>query len=174
MTVERPLRLQGIDSNRAYTPKEIKALKESSQRDKAAPPIIHKIHKKGVAADPLHGLFVTAVDGKPAVEVSEQATDTARRILAMREVHRHAITETLGRTAGNGHRVLDTLYENPIVSVKEVQRLIGTTYPAANNLVGCLQACRILEEITGQARHRRFAYQSYIRLFHDDTEPAQC
>lgn len=102
------------------------------------------------------------------IDVSEQATDTARRILVLREEHRHAITETLGRTAGNGHRVLDYLYENPIVSVKEVQRLIGTTYPAANNLVGRLQACGILEEITGQVRHRRFAYQSYIRLFHDD------
>lgn len=102
------------------------------------------------------------------IEVSAQATDTARRILLLREEHRHAITDTLGRTAGNGHRVLEYLYKNPIVSVNEVQHLIGTTYQAANNLVGRLQACGILQEITGQVRHRRFAYQSYIRLFHDD------
>ena len=49
--------LQGIDPKRAYTPKEIKALKESAERDDAAPPVIRKIHKKGSEADPLHGLF---------------------------------------------------------------------------------------------------------------------
>lgn len=103
------------------------------------------------------------------IEVCAQATDTARQILALREDHRHAITASLGRTAGNGHRVLDSLYKSPIVSVNEVQQLIGTTYPAANNLVTRLQACGILQEITGHARHRRFAYQSYIQLFHDDS-----
>lgn len=107
------------------------------------------------------------------IEVSGQATDTARRILALREEHRNAITETLGRAAGNGHRVLQYLYKNPIVSVNEVQRLTGTTYPAANNLVGRLRDRGILEEITGQARHRRFAYQQYIRLFHDNGPEAR-
>lgn len=101
------------------------------------------------------------------VDVSGQATDTARRILGLRETHRRAIVEHLGRAAGNGHRVLEHLYEHPIVSVKEVQELIGTTYPAANELVARLVAIGILHEMTGQVRHRRFSYQSYIQLFQD-------
>jgi Fic family protein len=44
-------------------------------------------------------------------DVSLQAADTARRILELRETHRRAITEQLGRAAGNGHRVLEHLYE---------------------------------------------------------------
>jgi type I restriction enzyme M protein len=56
VTVERPLRVQGIDPDRAYTPKEIKAIKETAERDEAAPPVIRKIHKKGAAApNPLRG-----------------------------------------------------------------------------------------------------------------------
>ena len=98
-------------------------------------------------------------------EVSGQATDTARRILTLRETHRRVITENFGRAAGNGHRVLERLYERPIVSVGDVQDLIGTTYPAANNLVARMARHRILHEITGQARNRRFMYQSYIDLF---------
>ena len=47
MTVDRPLRIKGADPNRAYAPKEIKALREGGERDDAAPPIIRKIHKKG-------------------------------------------------------------------------------------------------------------------------------
>ena len=53
MTVERPLRLKGIDPERAYTAKEIKALKETAERADDAPPVIKKIHKKGAAPDPL-------------------------------------------------------------------------------------------------------------------------
>ena len=67
VTVERPLRLKGIDSERAYTPKEIKALKETTQRDEAAPPVIKKIHKKGVDPDPLRGLFEAVIGGKTCV-----------------------------------------------------------------------------------------------------------
>ena len=50
VTVERPLRLQGIDPDRAYTPKEIKALKETAERAEDAPPVIRKIHKTGHGA----------------------------------------------------------------------------------------------------------------------------
>jgi Fic family protein len=106
-------------------------------------------------------------------EVGAQATDTARRILRLREDHRHAITETLGRTAANGHRVLEHLYEHPIVSVNEVKELTGASYPAANHLVNRMVHCGILREITGRTRNRRFTYDSYIKLFYDeDTENA--
>ena len=75
VTVERPLRLKGIDSIRAYNPKEIKALKADQQPDESAPPVIRKIHKKGTAPDPVHGLFETTINGKPAVVEYEPDTD---------------------------------------------------------------------------------------------------
>lgn len=110
---------------------------------------------------------------KGIIEVSRQATNTARRILDLREAHRLEITASFGRAAGNGHRVLDFLYENPIVSVNEVRELTGTTYAAANQLVGRFVSSGILSEITGQTRNRRFMYQSYTDLFRDDAEEAE-
>ena len=101
------------------------------------------------------------------VEVSKQATDTARGIIDLREEHRKVITENFGRAASNGHRVLENLYERPIISVSDVQELTGTTYTAANNLVNRLASSGILHEFTGQARNRRFIYGSYINLFHE-------
>ena len=74
-TVERPLRLKGIDPERAYTPKEVKALKETAERADDAPPVIRKIHKKGAAADPLRGLFEATIGGKPAVVEYEPDPD---------------------------------------------------------------------------------------------------
>jgi len=100
-------------------------------------------------------------------EVSAQSTETARRILELREKHRALIAEHLGRAAGNGHRILEHLYKRPIISVKEVRSVTGTSNPAANQLVQKLVERGIVDEITGQKRNRRFRYESYIRLFEE-------
>jgi len=107
---------------------------------------------------------------KGVAEVSNEAACTARRILRLREEHREAITRQMGRAAGNGHKVLELLFERPIMAVKSVQEITGTSYPAANQLVKRLTQLGILEEITGYARNRRFCYEPYIRLFHEDDE----
>ncbi|MDE0078621.1 MAG: Fic family protein [Caldilineaceae bacterium] len=101
------------------------------------------------------------------VAVSEQSTDTVQRILALRESHRRVINDNFGRAAGNGHRVLEHIFSHPVVSVDDVQELIGTTYQTANNLVARLVEYGILREFTGQARNRAFIYQSYLELFHE-------
>jgi type I restriction enzyme M protein len=75
VTVERPLRLKGIEAGRAYSPKEIKALKETAERTDDALPVVKKIHKKGTAADPLRGLFAATIDDKPAVVEYEPDPD---------------------------------------------------------------------------------------------------
>ena len=101
------------------------------------------------------------------IEVAGEAAETARRILQLREQHRSAITEKLGRAAGNGHKVLESLFDRPIVAVGDVQKMTGTTYPAANGLVSRLVKLGVLHEMTGNARNRRFRYAPYIALFND-------
>jgi type I restriction enzyme M protein len=75
VTVERPLRLKGIDQERAYSPREIKELKETAERAGGAPPVIRKIHKKGPAPDPLHGLLAATIGDKAAVVEYEPDPD---------------------------------------------------------------------------------------------------
>jgi Fic family protein len=104
------------------------------------------------------------------VEVSTEATDTVRRVLLLREQHRAQITDQLGRAAGNGHRVLESLFYRPITSVGEVQELTGTSFASANQLVARMTDIGILREITGYSRNRRFRYDPYVRLFTDEPE----
>jgi type I restriction enzyme M protein len=76
ITVDRPLRLNGIDPNRAYTPKEIKALKAEGRVDPAGHPVIKKIYRTGkFTADPVHGLFEVTLGGKRAVVEYEPDSD---------------------------------------------------------------------------------------------------
>ncbi|MDZ7752318.1 MAG: class I SAM-dependent DNA methyltransferase [Gammaproteobacteria bacterium] len=75
VTVERPLRLKGIDPERAYKAADIKKLREIHERADDAPPVIKKIHRKGTPADPLRGLFAVTLKGKTAVVEYEPDSD---------------------------------------------------------------------------------------------------
>jgi type I restriction enzyme M protein len=76
VTVERPLRLKGIDPTRAYTPKEIKALKDGGRVDEAGAPVIKKIYRVGkFEPDPIRGLFAVTMAGKPCVVEYESDSD---------------------------------------------------------------------------------------------------
>ena len=75
VTVDRPLRIQGVDPERAYKAAEIKRLKETHERSETAPPVIRKLHKRGTEPDPLRGLFEIMIDGRPTVVEYEPDTD---------------------------------------------------------------------------------------------------
>ncbi len=98
------------------------------------------------------------------IEASTDAADTARRLAEMQAGHLDAIASEL-RSAGNARGVLELLYTKPTVRVTEVREVTGTSYTAANKLVGKLKAMGILEEATERKRHRLFRYAPYVALF---------
>jgi type I restriction enzyme M protein len=65
-TVKGPLRCKGADLGRAYSPAEIKKLKERCERDENAPPVIRKIHKPNTPPDPILGRFEVVIDWQAA------------------------------------------------------------------------------------------------------------
>ena len=68
VTVERPLRLAGIEAERTYSAKEIKELRAAgAEPDESGEPLIRKVHKAGVEPDPLHGRFERQIGGKSRV-----------------------------------------------------------------------------------------------------------
>ena len=101
-------------------------------------------------------------------EVSIQAGETARRILSLREELRELIMVQLGQAAGNGLKVLEHLFERPIISVKGIQTLIETSYPPANDLVKRFVNLGVLVETTGHTRNRRFMFHDYVDLFREN------
>jgi Fic family protein len=98
-------------------------------------------------------------------EVAKEATETARRIVDLREHHRELITEHFGRVTGNALKVLERLYERPIINVNDIMRITQVTFPSASSLMQKFVEHGLLMEITGQARNRQFRYGPYIDLF---------
>ena len=106
--------------------------------------------------------FLSAV-----AEVSQEATQTARRIVCLREEHRRIITENFGRTAANGLKVLERLFSHPIISVNVLAKQTNISFTAANQLMRRFIEHDILTEMTGHVRNRLFRYRPYIDLFAD-------
>jgi Fic family protein len=66
--------------------------------------------------------------------------------------------------------LLDKLFLSPTVMVKDVQRLLETSYPRANELVSQFEKMGILREITGGRRNRRFIYAPYVEIIAEGTQ----
>jgi Fic family protein len=97
-------------------------------------------------------------------DVAREGTETARRILRLREEHRGLVTARL-KNSTLGVQLLDRLYGQPVVTVQIVQKLLSRSYPAANDLVAGFEGLGLLREITGRARNRIFQYVPYVDIF---------
>jgi len=98
-------------------------------------------------------------------EVAQEATETSRKIVDLREQHRRVITQHFSRVAANALNVLELLYEKPIIKVQDIVDLTQVSYTAANNLMTKFVEHGLLNEVTGNSRNRQFRYGPYIDLF---------
>ncbi len=72
----------------------------------------------------------------------------------------------------NSLRLLDLLFQRPLVNVNLVQESLDVrAFATANKLVERFAALGLLEEMTGGQRNRIFRYMPYWQLL-EETEPA--
>ena len=98
-------------------------------------------------------------------EVAREAEQTARRIVQLRESMRnHA---QAARMSANAFRLLDFVFEQPIINVNAARDHLGLSYVAANGLIRELCEVGLLSETTGGNRNRIFRFGPYLDLFVD-------
>ena len=95
-------------------------------------------------------------------ETADEAATTARAIVALRERHRGLLQEA---AVMNSLRLLDVLFEHPLVNVGLVRERLGVSFVTAGRLVEQLENLELLEETTGGQRNRRYRYTPYLVLF---------
>jgi Fic family protein len=103
-------------------------------------------------------------------EVAEEAAQTARRVINLREKHRQLVADEMKHGSGNALSFLERLYFRPVVTVRAVQDMTEISFPNANKLVSRFEELGILKEMTGQRRNRRFKYAEYLALFTSEEE----
>jgi Fic family protein len=104
--------------------------------------------------------------------VSNQATNTAARIVGLRETKRQLVNERLGRRSARAQTLIDQLFQQPYVTVRMIETMTGLSQPAANSLANAMEEIGILREITGKRKYRVFSFQEYMELFTERAERA--
>src|SRR3989344_5769032 len=94
----------------------------------------------------------------------EYKTEYYERLNLLRDKDIAKITK-LGKSAENGMKLLNSLYESPLVRVKDVERITGLKNPNALSLVSRFEKLGLLKEITGKQRNRIYSYDDYVQLF---------
>lgn len=103
-------------------------------------------------------------------EVSVEASETAKKILALKEVHSLLISKGNLRNPANGLKLLEKLYEQPIVTARMTEEYLDVSYPTANSLLNELCNLEILTPEENRQRNRKYSYKSYIELLQVGTE----
>jgi len=97
-------------------------------------------------------------------ETARAATRTATDIVNMREAHRSELLKS-----PKALKLLDSLFQQPLVSPNRIAEIVGCTHPTAVKLARDLEARGWLREVTGFERNRLYRYQPYMELFHRET-----
>ncbi|HEX5328321.1 MAG TPA: Fic family protein [Acetobacteraceae bacterium] len=104
------------------------------------------------------------------IETADQAAATARSILALFDADRRRI-EQLGRPASSALRVHELLQRKPLVTIPDAARELSLSQPTVTTSLDHLSTLGITREATGRRRGRLFAYDRYLNLLGEGTEP---
>ncbi len=99
------------------------------------------------------------------LETAQEATQTAQRIIKLREEHRGMLM--MSGSGANDSRLLDVLFERPLVNSALISTLLGVSDRTAGKLIGRFSDLGLLDEITGKERYRVYRYTPYWRIFLD-------
>ena len=101
---------------------------------------------------------------------ADLAVATAQRLVTLFGEDRDRIRGG-GRAAGSALRVYDLLRERPLASLKMASQRTGLSFPAATSGMRVLVDLGIAREVTGRRRNRVFAYDRYLAVLNEGTEP---
>lgn len=106
---------------------------------------------------------------KGIAEISLEATDTAKNILSIKEEHSHIINASVSNPA-NGLKLLEALFEYPIITVNMAKVFLNVSYPTASSLISDFCSLGILSDNPEIQRNRKYTYQKYIQLLETGTD----
>ena len=104
------------------------------------------------------------------VETSASAVATAHRLLEVFNEDDSVIRQQ-GRARASAMQVHTALKERPLITVTEVRERTGLSAPGVMAGIRILEGLGIVRELTGQPRNRVYAYQQYIEILSEGTEP---
>ncbi|MBN8569664.1 MAG: Fic family protein [Ignavibacteria bacterium] len=98
-------------------------------------------------------------------ETSTDAVENLKKILSLKENIENEIFKKWDRRSGSGSKLLQYLFTQPVIRIKDVQVECGLTAKSAGGLVEKFTGSGFLKEITGNSRHKIYVFEPYLNLF---------
>ena len=98
------------------------------------------------------------------IEIAENGILTFDSILKLKSLVDNKI-QKLGSRMPKALRIVEFLYNKPVVNAQTVAEVTELSLPSAYKLIEDLEKMKILTEITGSKRDRSFIFSDYIKLF---------
>ena len=105
--------------------------------------------------------FLTGV-----VETAKKGVETFDGIMQLQKTLDIKLKQ-LGSRSGDAYKVVEYLYNRPIIDAQKVATIIEKTPRPAYKLIESLEEMKILKEITGAERGRLYLFEDYMNLFKD-------
>ena len=74
-------------------------------------------------------------------------------------------TQSLGSRSSKAKKVIDFLYEKPLINAEKASEIADISMPSAYKLITDLEKLQILKEVTGGQRGRAYIFEDYLNLF---------
>ena len=100
--------------------------------------------------------------------VALEARDASTRLSQLSQLQREYRERFAGMTM-NALKAIDTLFGQPIITVRQLERTLGLTFEATRRIVARLEEVGILFEITGRKRDRLYVAKEIIQVLEQAT-----
>jgi Fic family protein len=104
------------------------------------------------------------------ISVANLASETTKRIVELIERDRKRVN-ALGRAAGSAQLVFDHAVREVVLRIPETSEQLPVSEPTVSTAIGHLERIGILRELTGRPRNKVFAYDEYLKILSEGTEP---
>jgi Fic family protein len=103
------------------------------------------------------------------VEISLEAASSAKEIIGLKDkLTNKLFTKNIGGT--QAVRLLDMLFERPLISVSDIVMQLKISRQTATQLVNKFNEAGILNEVSGKKRYRKYLFANYIKIIARGTE----
>lgn len=100
-------------------------------------------------------------------ETAQKGVTTFNEILQLQKKLEGDIKE-LGTRSGDAYKVIEQLYQKPVINAQSVSQIIEKSMATAYKLITELEKRNVLKEITGGERDRIYVFEEYIKLFQNE------
>lgn len=99
-------------------------------------------------------------------ETAANSIQVFKDIIALKErLEREVLPHFSTRRQENAQTLMQYLYQNPLVNIKDVAKMLGINVNTASALINDFVKYGILAELTGKRRNRTFWFVEYVFIF---------